>query len=114
MTGVFDARRARRLLWLLFCLWGTASAAQPGPVPDAVPDGLRAALQAALTARHAAAAAEPLTFPGATLAVSLPDGRVLEFATGFADRSAAIPMTPGSRMPSGSIGKTFVAALTLS
>lgn len=78
----------------------------------AAADELRTALQAELSARHAAAPGVH-AFPGATLAVALPDGRVLEFAAGLAVVSPETPMVPASRMPSGSIGKTFVAALAL-
>lgn len=52
-------------------------------------------------------------FPGATAAFMLPDGRVAEFATGLADQAREIPMNTDGRIMSGSIGKTFVAALAL-
>ena len=52
-------------------------------------------------------------FPGVTFAVSLPDGTVTETAAGFADVEAEIVMGPRSRMLAGSVGKTFVAAVTL-
>lgn len=112
---MLDDRRAGRPLWVgaLLCLSTAASAAQPVPSSDAAPADLRSALQAELIARATTPAAQPLAFPGATLAVVLPGGRLLELATGFADASAEVPMTPGSRMPSGSIGKTFVSALAL-
>jgi D-alanyl-D-alanine carboxypeptidase len=114
VTRISDDRGAGRLLWAGVLLWlSAASAAQPAPAADAALAHLRAVLQAELTARYAAATTESLAFPGATVAVGLPDGRVFELATGFADTSRAIPMTPDSRMPSGSIGKTFVSALTL-
>lgn len=51
--------------------------------------------------------------PGATLAVILPDGRVLPIAAGLADREESIPMRPDHRLFTGSIGKTWVAALAL-
>ncbi len=53
-------------------------------------------------------------FPGATAAFILPDGQVVGVATGYSDIEAKIPMTPDLRMPSGSIGKTYVAAVALS
>lgn len=105
-----NARVGRRVLTAVL-LWLTA--AQPASAADGSLAELRAALQAELAARYAAAMTEPLSFPGATLAVGLPDDRVIELATGFADTAQDIPMTPASRMPSGSIGKTFVSALTL-
>lgn len=52
-------------------------------------------------------------FPGATAAFALADGRIVTVATGLADREEQIAMKPDSRMLSGSIGKTFVAALAL-
>ena len=52
-------------------------------------------------------------FPGATAAFILPDGTVEMAATGFADLEAREPMTPGSRMLTASIGKSFVAAAVL-
>ena len=51
--------------------------------------------------------------PGITAAFALPDGRVVAFATGLADKETGAKMTPDTRMPAGSIGKTFVSAMTL-
>lgn len=51
--------------------------------------------------------------PGATAAVVLPDGQVIAVASGFADTATKERMTPASRMPSGSTGKTFVAAIVM-
>ena len=51
--------------------------------------------------------------PGATAAVILPNGTVVAVAAGFADTAAKQRMTPTSRLPSGSTGKTFVAAVVL-
>jgi D-alanyl-D-alanine carboxypeptidase len=44
----------------------------------------------------------------------MPDGRVSEFAIGFSDVEKKIAMSTDSRMPSGSIGKMYVAAVALS
>ncbi len=52
-------------------------------------------------------------FPGATVAIALPDGDILDAATGLADVEAGTPMTPDSRMLAASIGKSFVAATAL-
>jgi len=52
-------------------------------------------------------------FPGATAAITLPDGTVIAAATGLADVEVGMPMTPDSRMLAASIGKTFVAATVL-
>jgi len=53
-------------------------------------------------------------FPGATAAFILPDGRCAGVATGYADKEAQTPMTPDTRMPAGSVGKSFVAAVAIS
>jgi CubicO group peptidase (beta-lactamase class C family) len=49
-------------------------------------------------------------FPGATVSIVLEDGRTLDVASGAAGGTA---LTPSSRMPAGSVGKTFVAAAIL-
>ena len=51
--------------------------------------------------------------PGAVGAFVLPDGRMRRVAVGYADVEAKQPMSPHSRMLSGSVGKTFVGALAL-
>lgn len=53
-------------------------------------------------------------FPGATAAFVLPDGEYYGFATGLADREDNTPMTPYTRMLSGSVGKSFVGAVAVS
>ncbi len=72
-----------------------------------------AQLEGALHAELERARAQ-LNFPGATAAFVMPDGRTGSAAAGLADLELRLPMRPGSRMPAGSIGKTFVAALALS
>lgn len=57
---------------------------------------------------------QQLDVPGATAAFVLPDGRSGSVAAGFADLERKRPMRAQTRMPAGSIGKTFVAALALS
>ena len=52
-------------------------------------------------------------YPGVTAAFVLADDSVLSFASGFDDVENEIPMRPESRLPSGSIGKSFVAAVVL-
>ena len=52
--------------------------------------------------------------PGVTATVSLPDGSIISHACGFANKESHIRMTCNARMPAGSIGKTFVAAVVLS
>lgn len=52
-------------------------------------------------------------FPGATLGVVLPDGESFGLAIGYSDREAKTPMKPTDRMPAGSTGKTFAAAMAM-
>ena len=52
-------------------------------------------------------------FPGACAAVVLPDGTVVASAVGAADGEGKQPLTAASRMMSGSIGKTYCAAIAL-
>jgi len=49
--------------------------------------------------------------PGANLSVILPNGDSLTFSSGYADLEKKIPMKQSNKMLSGSIGKTYVAAL---
>lgn len=51
--------------------------------------------------------------PGATAAIALADGRIVTAATGLADVEAGVPMSPETRMPAASIGKSFVAMTAL-
>ncbi len=69
--------------------------------------------QAALDEAWAQAQDTDENFPGATAAFILPDASVFSFATGASDIDDDIPMTAGMLMPSGSIGKTYVAAVAL-
>ena len=52
-------------------------------------------------------------FPGATAAISLPDGTLSVVATGLADAESETPMSPQTPMLAASIGKTFVGATVL-
>lgn len=49
--------------------------------------------------------------PGATFAAVLPDGSLVNIASGWADKEAKEAMEPGARMLAGSTGKMFVGAL---
>lgn len=51
--------------------------------------------------------------PGATLSVRLSDGTEISLASGLADVEEKIPMKPDDIMLSGSVGKTYVAAIIL-
>ena len=52
-------------------------------------------------------------YPGVTAAFILPDNCILSFASGFDDVENKILMRPEARLMSGSIGKSFAAAVTL-
>src|ERR1044072_1131533 len=52
-------------------------------------------------------------FQGATVGFVLPDGRSASVATGLSDLEMKTPLKPTDRMPAGSVGKTFVAAVAL-
>ncbi|MEO0703447.1 MAG: serine hydrolase [Pseudomonadota bacterium] len=75
----------------------------------AVSQDLQASLQALLDGFQ-----EEHGFPGATVALALPDGRVISAASGLSDLEARTPMTPETRMLAASIGKSFVAMTVLS
>lgn len=51
--------------------------------------------------------------PGASLAVILPGGQMLTATAGVSDKERGTPMRPDHRLFSGSIGKTYVAAVLL-
>jgi D-alanyl-D-alanine carboxypeptidase len=76
---------------------------EPAPTQDQT-----ARLQAVLEAFHSGA-----SFPGASAAVSLPDGSVINLTAGEADTVRHIPLTPQDRMLQGSVGKTYFAALAM-
>ena len=84
---------------------GTAAARPAIAAPDSA---LRARLQVSLDSFRVAAG-----FPGATLGVALRDGRTLALATGMSDTARRIAMRPTDRLLSGSVGKTYVAAVAL-
>jgi D-alanyl-D-alanine carboxypeptidase len=65
-------------------------------------------LQAQLDELHKAG-----KFPGATVGVCLADGNCFGLAAGFSERDAKTPMRPSDLMLSGSVGKTYAAALAL-
>jgi D-alanyl-D-alanine carboxypeptidase len=52
-------------------------------------------------------------FAGATVGVVLADGTSFGLATGFSDAASKTPMKPTDLMLSGSVGKTYVAAVAL-
>ncbi len=97
------------LVFLLGLLWSAPLPAQDPPVlpPERV-EALTARLQAYLDSVHAAG-----SFPGANVAVRLPDGTLIAISTGVRDRDSGVPLTPADRMPAGSVGKTFFGAVAL-
>lgn len=88
-------------------LLAAASAAQR-PVPVRGTNILKKELQQKLDEWHAAG-----KFPGATLGVVMANGESFGLAAGYSDRDAKTPMKPTDRMPAGSTGKTFAAALAM-
>lgn len=89
-----------------------ATESQPSLSPQAAA-ALVERFQGELDAAWAQAQDTDENFPGATAAFILPDGSVYGFATGESDMDDDVPMMPDLRMPSGSIGKTYVAAVAL-
>lgn len=89
------------------CAVGQTAATSP-PARGATSQDLQGRLQAVLETFHAGG-----TCPGASAAVSLPDGEVLTAVVGEADTVRHLPMTPGGRMLQGSVGKTYFAALAV-
>jgi D-alanyl-D-alanine carboxypeptidase len=55
----------------------------------------------------------PGAVPGITLGVAMPDGTSFGLATGWADTSRHVAMTPDARMLQGSVGKTYFGAVAL-
>ncbi len=94
------------LLCLLFLSLAPSQIAAQAPAASA--GTLEQKLQAQLDEWHKGG-----KFPGATLGVVLPNGESFGLAVGYSDRDAKTPMKPTDRMPAGSTGKTFAAALAM-
>lgn len=95
------------LLLLFASIFGRGVNAQQSVIaPDT--GVLKKELQAKLDEWHKAG-----KFPGATLGVVLANGESFGLAVGYSDRDAKTPMKPIDRMPAGSTGKTFAAAMAL-
>ena len=100
-----------RRLSLLLALGACAPAGRaPAPRPAESPAvaALRARLQPALDSLRVA-----LRFPGATLALALPDGRTVALATGHADTARKVPLRTTDLLLQGSVGKTYVSAVAM-
>src|SRR4051812_14630239 len=95
---------------LLACAAAPARAqvAGTGAADDAARARILRAVRARLEETHAA-----LKFPGATVGFVLPGGLSASASAGLADLETKKPLGPTDRMPAGSIGKTFVAAVAL-
>lgn len=82
------------------------------PLGSSIPydssDLLRERLQSRLDSLHAAR-----SIPGVTAAVAFSDGSVIGLASGVADRTQNIPITPDAILMQGSVGKTYVSAIAL-
>jgi D-alanyl-D-alanine carboxypeptidase len=96
----------QRILIALVLIGSTAHAAEP--ISDARFADLTKHLQKRLDDLVADRA-----FPGVSVGFVLPDGRSAGVAAGFADVEAQVPLKPTHRLLAGSIGKTYVAAVTL-
>ena len=125
-----DSRATVGRFWwwglVLALLVGSVGCASPAESPADTPEvavaaaldserlaELESAFQSHLDAAYEAAKETDENFPGATAAFVLSDGTVRGFATGMNDVDRELAMTPDLRMPSGSIGKTYVAATAL-
>ncbi len=104
-----SARRTLILAALLFAHAARAPAQTAAPQGDG---GQLARIVRAVQAKLDEGRAR-WNFPGATAAFVLPDGRSASVATGLSDLGAKTPLKPSDRMPAGSTGKTFVAAVAL-
>jgi D-alanyl-D-alanine carboxypeptidase len=93
---------------LLACAAPAARAQAPGAADDAARARILRAVQSTLDEARAA-----LKLPGATVGFALPGGLSASASTGLADVETKAPLRPTDRMPAGSVGKTFVAALAL-
>ena len=99
----------KRNLQILFLVLAAAvmTAAQ-SPIAATGTNVLKKELQMKLDEWHKAG-----KFPGATLGVVMANGESFGLAVGHSDRDAMTPMKPTDRMPAGSTGKTFAAALAM-
>jgi D-alanyl-D-alanine carboxypeptidase len=102
---MFKTIRVSLLIGFL-AVFASISAQQPIAITGT--NVLRKDIQLKLNEWHAAG-----KFPGATVGVALADGESFGLAVGYSDRDAKTPMRADDRMPAGSTGKTFAAALAM-
>jgi D-alanyl-D-alanine carboxypeptidase len=93
---------------LLTALQIMPAAAQNENVSDAQVARIRARVQAKLDSLHAGA-----RFPGMTFGAAFANGKTIGLATGWADTARKERMNASHRMPQGSVGKTYHAAVAL-
>lgn len=104
-----DRFRLRNFFLLLFVFFAIdTSASAQRPVVATGTNVLKKELQMKLDEWHKAG-----KFPGATLGVVLADGEAFGLAVGYSDRDAKTVMKASDRMPAGSTGKTFAAAMAM-
>jgi CubicO group peptidase (beta-lactamase class C family) len=101
-------RGAARLALVVATALTWNAAVDAAPLSDSQYAALVARFQSAVDAERTR-----YSVPGITAAFVLPDGRMAKVASGFADVERKIPMTPDSRMLSGSTGKTLAAAVAM-
>jgi len=107
-------RGRRRAPGLAIASLAVLSGVLPADAQQDRHDALAERFQATLDSLWSAAQQTDEVFPGATAAYITPDGDVYAFATGYSDVDRRVEMEPDMRMPSGSIGKTYVAATAIS
>lgn len=113
-------RNQRQYVWIglfavvTFVIYFLAGTFDKQTLPSDAFEKLTRDVQNELDRQHESAQMTDELFPGATVAFVLPNGRMMEFATGFSDMEEKTVMSTESRMPAGSIGKTFVSAVVLS
>jgi D-alanyl-D-alanine carboxypeptidase len=101
-----DVRAWVLVLGLLVGIGPVVTVADPRPNPDL--EALSELLQ-----RNVDEFQSRDGYPGCVAAVALQDGSVISAAAGMADPDISAPMTVEHRFMSGSIGKSFVAAVAL-
>lgn len=101
-------RRVARFLMIAAAVFMWEVALEAAPLSEAQYAALVARFQSAVDAERAR-----YSVPGITAAFVLPDGRMAKVASGYAEVERKIPMTPDSRMLSGSTGKTLAAAVAI-
>ncbi len=110
MLNFFTMKNTKRPIAAIICLLFLSLAPShiAAQAPAASAGNLKQKLQIKLDEWHSAG-----KFPGSTLGVVLANGESFGLAVGYSDRDAKTPMKPTDRMPAGSTGKTFAAALAM-